>query len=204
MGFYHDRILPLCIDKGCAARPVSRQRAKVVPHAAGRILEVGMGSGLNIPFYDAARVELVWGLEPSEGMRRKARTRVESAPFELRWLGLAAEEIPLEDDSADSVVLTYTLCTIGGWKTALREMRRVLKPGGKLLFSEHGRAPDASVRRWQDRIDPYWSRLAGGCHLNRDIPRLLAEGGFVIRQLETMYLPSTPRFAGFTYWGYAD
>ena len=203
MGFYHDRILPLCIDKGCAARPVSRQRAKVVPHAEGRILEVGMGSGLNIPFYDADRVDLVWGLEPSQGMRRKARARVESAPFELRWLGLAAEQIPLQDDSADTVVLTYTLCTIDGWKTALREMRRVLKPGGKLLFSEHGRAPDASVRRWQDRIDPYWSRIVGGCHLNRDIPRLLKDGGFIVRDLETMYLPSTPRFAGFTYWGYA-
>lgn len=203
MGFYHDRILPLCIDKGCATSPVSRQREKVVPHAAGRVLEVGMGSGLNIPFYEADRVELVWGLEPSEGMRRKARARVESAPFELRWLGLAAEEIPLEDNSADTVVLTYTLCTIDGWKTALEEMRRVLKPGGRLLFSEHGRAPDASVRRWQDRIDPLWSRLAGGCHLNRDIPRLLADGGFAVRELETMYLPSTPRFAGFTYWGYA-
>lgn len=204
MGFYSNRILPHCIDRGCAASPVGRQREKVVPQAEGRVLEVGMGSGLNIPFYDAGKVELVWGLEPSEGMRRKARARVASAPFELRWLGLPAEEIPLEDNSADTVVLTYTLCTVGGWKTALAQMRRVLKPGGRLLFSEHGRAPDESVRRWQDRLDPLWSRIAGGCHLNRDIPRLLEDGGFVVGQLETMYLPSTPRFAGFTYWGYAD
>ena len=203
MGFYSNRILPHCIDQGCAARPLSRQREKVIPQAEGRVLEVGMGSGLNIPFYDVDRIELVWGLEPSEGMRRKARARVESAPFEVRCLGLAAEEIPLQDNSADTVVLTYTLCTIGGWKTALEQMRRVLKPGGKLLFSEHGRAPDEDVRRWQDRLDPFWSRLAGGCHLNRDIPRLLADGGFDVSQLETMYLPSTPRFAGFTYWGYA-
>ena len=203
MGFYSDRILPRCIDQGCAAKPVSRQREKVVPHAEGRVLEVGMGSGLNIPFYDIDKVELVWGLEPSEGMRRKARARVASAPFELRWLGLSAEEIPLQDGSADTVVLTYTLCTIPGWKAAVEQMRRVLKPGGKLLFSEHGRAPDDSVRRWQDRLDPLWSRLAGGCHLNRDIPALLRDGGFDVRQLETMYLPSTPRFAGFTYWGYA-
>ena len=203
MGFYSNRILPHCIDQGCAARPVSRQREKVIPQAEGRVLEVGMGSGLNISYYDVDKVELVWGLEPSEGMRRKARARVESAPFEVRWLGLAAEEIPLQDNSADTVVLTYTLCTIGGWKTALEQMRRVLKPGGKLLFSEHGRAPDEDVRRWQDRLDPFWSRLAGGCHLNRDIPRLLADGGFVVGQIETMYLPSTPRFAAFTYWGYA-
>ena len=203
MGFYSDRILPHCIDRGCAVGPVSRQREKVVPQAQGRVLEVGMGSGLNLPFYDADRVELVWGLEPSDGMRRRAMARVEAAPFEVRWLGLPAEEIPLEDDSADTVVVTYTLCTVPGWRTALAQMRRVLKPGGRLLFSEHGRAPDAAVRRWQDRLDPFWSRIAGGCHLNRDIPGLLAQGGFVVRELETMYLPSTPRFAGFTYWGYA-
>ena len=203
MGFYSDCILPHCIDCGCASKPVARQREKVVPQAQGRVLEIGVGSGLNIPYYDADKVEFVWGLEPSEGMRRKARLRVESVPFELRWLGLPAEEIPLEDDSADTVVLTYALCTIDGWKTALEQMRRVLKPRGRLLFSEHGRAPDEAVRRWQDRLDPLWSKLVGGCHLNRDIPGLLAEGGFDVRKLETMYLPSTPRFAGFNYWGYA-
>lgn len=203
MGFYSDRILPHCIDMGCGSKPVSRQREKVVPQAEGRILEVGMGSGLNIPFYTVEKVELVWGLEPSAGMREKARARVEAAPFELRWLDLPGEEIPLPDNSADTVVMTYTLCTIAGWKAALRQMRRVLKPGGKLLFSEHGRAPDDDVRRWQDRVDPLWSRIAGGCHLNRDIPRLLGEGGFNVSQLDTMYLPSTPRIAGFTYWGYA-
>ena len=194
MGFYSDRILPHCIDKGCAAKPISRQRQKVVPQAEGRILEVGMGSGLNIPFYTVENVELVWGLEPSAGMREKARARVDAAPFELRWLDLPGEEIPLDDDSADTVVLTYTLCTIPGWKVALEQMRRVLKPGGKLLFSEHG---------GRDRIAPIGTRVTGGCHLNRDIPRLLAQGGFNIGQLETMYLPSTPRIAGFTYWGYA-
>ena len=136
-------------------------------------------------------------------MREKARPRVEAAPFELRMLDLPGEDIPLDDNSADTVVLTYTLCTIPGWKAALEQMRRVLKPGGKLLFSEHGRAPDDAVRRWQDRIDPLWTRLAGGCHLNRDIPGLLAQGGFDVRRLETMYLPSTPKIAGFTYWGYA-
>ena len=203
MGFYSNRILPHCIDMGCAARPIGRQREKVVPQAEGRVLEVGMGSGLNIPFYAVDKVDLVWGLEPSAGMREKARARVEAAPFELRWIDCPGEEIPLDDNSADTVVLTYTLCTIPGWKAALEQMRRVLRPGGKLLFSEHGQAPDDDVRRWQDRIDPLWTRFAGGCHLNRDIPGLLAQGGFDIRRLETMYLPSTPRIAGFTYWGYA-
>lgn len=203
MGFYSDRFLPRCIDCGCAAKPIGKQREKVVPQAEGRILEVGMGSGLNIPFYSVEKVELVWGLEPSAGMREKARPRVEAAPFELRMLDQPGEDIPLDDNSADTVVLTYTLCTIPGWKAALEQMRRVLKPGGKLLFSEHGRAPDDNVRRWQDRIDPLWPRLAGGCHLNRDIPSLLAQGGFDVRRLETMYLPSTPKIAGFTYWGYA-
>ena len=203
MGFYSDRILPHGIHLGCAARPIGRQREKVVPRAEGRVLEVGMGSGLNIPFYDADKVDLLWGLEPSEGMRRKARPRIESAPFELRLLDLPAEEIPLEDDSTDTAVLTYALCTIDRWKVALEQMRRVLKPGGRLLFSEHGRAPDAAVRRWQDRLDAPWSMIAGGCHLNRDIPGMLRDGGFDIRQLETMYLPSTPKPVGFTYWGYA-
>ena len=122
----------------------------------------------------------------------------------LEWLGLPGEEIPLDDNSADTVVLTYTLCTIPDWLAAVKQMRRVLKPGGKLLFSEHGKAPDEAVQRWQDRINPAWKKMAGGCHLNRDIPQLLEQGGFTIRKMESLYLPSTPKFAGFTYWGHAN
>ncbi len=175
---------------------LGRRRAR---HTAKRSAGPALGR-----FYSIEKVELVWGLEPSAGMREIARTRVEAAPFELRVLDLPGEEIPLDDNSADTVVLTYTLCTIPGLKAALEQRRRVLKPGGKLLFSEHGRAPDDDVRRWQDRIDPLWTRIAGGCHLYRDIPILLGEGGFNVGEIETMYLPSTPRIAGFTYWGYAD
>ena len=203
MGFYENQILPHMINLACGAKPVRKQREKVVPHAEGRVLEVGMGSGLNIEFYNPDKVEMVWGLEPSEGMRKKAWPRVQAAPFRLEWLDLPGEEIPLEDNSADSIVVTYTLCTIPDWKAALEQMRRVLKPGGKLLFSEHGAAPDEAVRRWQDRINPFWKKLAGGCNLNREIPRLLRSGGFDVRQLKTMYVPSTPKIAGFTYWGYA-
>jgi ubiquinone/menaquinone biosynthesis C-methylase UbiE len=204
LGFYDNHILPHVINVACGGKPVSKQRQKIVPQAQGRVLEIGMGSGLNIPFYNPDKVEMVWGLEPSEGMRKKARRRVEAAPFELQWLSLPGEQIPLDENSADTVVLTYTLCTIPDWKTALQQMRRVLKPGGKLLFSEHGKAPDEAVKQWQDRINPYWNKIAGGCHVNRDIPALLTEGGFNIKEIETLYMPSTPKFAGFTYWGYAD
>lgn len=203
MSFYDEHILPHVINMACGTKPVLKQREKIVPHAEGRILEIGMGSGINIPYYNPDKVEKVWGLEPSEGMRRKAEPRVAAAPFELEWLGLPGEEIPLDDDSADTIVLTYTLCTIPDWRAALEQMRRVLKPGGKLLFSEHGKAPDAAVLAWQNRVNPLWMKMAGGCHLNRDIPKLLREGGFDIKKLDSMYVPSTPKVAGFTYWGYA-
>jgi len=203
MSFYDDHILPHVINMACGTKPVLKQREKIVPHAEGRILEIGMGSGINIPYYNPEKVEKVWGLEPSEGMRRKAQPRVDAAPFDLEWLGLPGEEIPLDDNSADTIVLTYTLCTIPDWRAAVDQMRRVLKPGGKLLFSEHGKAPDEAVLKWQNRINPLWMKMAGGCQLNRDIPKLLREGGFNIKQLDSMYVPSTPKVAGYTYWGYA-
>lgn len=203
MGFYDNHILPHILNVACSIKPVSLQRQKVVPVAEGRILEIGMGSGLNLPFYNTDKVDFVWGLEPSEGMRKRAQKRVQSTPFDVRWLDLPGEEIPLEDNCADTIVTTYTLCTIPDWLTAVRQMRRVLKPGGKLLFCEHGKAPDAAVRKWQDKLTPYWKKGFGGCHLNRDIPRLLREGGFDIEQLDSMYMPSTPKFAGFNYWGSA-
>ncbi len=203
VGFYENHVLPRLIDLGCGTSPISKQRQKVVPRAEGRVLEVGMGSGLNIPFYDPSRIELVWGLEPSEGMRRRARERVAAAPFEIRWLDLPGEEVPLDDDSVDTVLLTYTLCTIPDFRAALSQMRRVLKPGGQLLFSEHGAAPDASVRRWQDRVNPIWKRFTGGCNINREVPAALEEMGFRIDELDTMYLPGTPRIAAFQYWGHA-
>jgi ubiquinone/menaquinone biosynthesis C-methylase UbiE len=203
MGFYENRILPRLIDFACATPPILKQREKVVPQAEGRILEVGMGSAINIPFYDVSKVEMVWGLEPSEGMRRKAAPRIADAPFPIEWLGLPGEEIPLDDDSADTVLLTFTLCTIPDFAKALGQMRRVLKPGGRLLFAEHGAAPDESVRRWQDRLDPLWKRLAGGCHINREVPQAIEAAGFKVESLDTMYLPGTPKVAAFQYWGFA-
>ncbi len=204
MSLYEEYVLPHVINIACGSKPILKQREKVVPHAEGRILEVGMGSGINIPYYNTDKVEKVWGLEPSEGMRKKAKPAVDAAPFDIEWLGLPGEEIPLDDNSVDTVVLTFTLCTIPDTLTAVKQMRRVLKPGGKLLFSEHGKAPDEAVFKWQNRLNGAWGKMAGGCNINRDIPHLLEQGGFEVKDIESMYLPSTPKIAGFTYWGYAD
>jgi len=203
MNFYERYILPHVINCACATRPVMKQRAKVVPRARGVVLEIGVGTGLNLPYYDGDRVERLIGLDPSERSWHLAATRAADLAFPLEFIGLPGEEIPLADASVDTVVVTFSLCTIPDAVAALAGMRRVLRPGGDLLFCEHGRAPDPGVRRWQDRLDGPWGRIAGGCHLNRDIPALLEAGGFAVADLETRYLPGTPRVAGFNYWGSA-
>lgn len=162
-----------------------------------------MGSGLNLPFYDPQQVEQVLGLEPSGEMRRRAARRARRVDFDVQFIDLPGEEIPLDDASIDTVLVTYALCTIPDVERALQQMRRVLKPGGELIFCEHGLAPDEGVARWQARINPLWHRLAGGCNLNRDVPALIRGAGFAIGELDTMYLPRVPRFAGFNYWGVA-
>jgi ubiquinone/menaquinone biosynthesis C-methylase UbiE len=203
MKLYDEYILPHIINFLCSAEAIQEQRRKVVPLAEGRVLEVGMGSGLNLPFYNRDKVDFVWGLEPSEGMRRKARRNLQATDLQLEWLDLPGEAIPLDDNSADTVVLVYTLCTIPDWNRALQQIRRVLKPGGRLLFCEHGRAPDLAARRWQERLNPAWKAIAGGCHLNRPVPDLLEGSGFRIQGMETGFLEDMPRFAGYNYWGAA-
>lgn len=203
MGFYDDKILPHVINLACGSKPVRYQRKKVVPQAQGRVLEVGMGSGLNLPFYKTDQVEFVWGLEPSSGMRQKAQRNLAQSKVKVEWLDLPGEEIPLEDNSADTIVLTFTLCTIPDWQKAMEQMRRVLKPGGKLLFAEHGKAPDAAVLKLQNTINPWWNKIAGGCHVNRPITEMIMDSGFAIKKLDSAYLPSTPKSLGFNYWGYA-
>jgi len=202
MGIYGTYVLPHLIGLACSGGDITEQRNKVVPHATGRVLEVGMGPGLNLPFYDRSKVELVWGLEPSEGMRRKAAPALAATDLDVRWLDLPGEEIPLDDHSVDTVVLTYTLCTIADWERALAQMRRVLKPGGQLLFSEHGEAPDEGVRTWQHRIDPVWTRLAGGCHITRPIPQMIQSAGFEFVEVESAYIPG-PKIASYHSWGAA-
>ena len=203
MGFYDRHILPKVLNWSCGMKPVQKQRQKVVPLAEGRVLEIGIGSGLNLPYYDPEKVERVIGLDPAEEMLSYAKRKSESVPFTVEYLPLQGESIPLEPESVDTVLVTYTLCTIPDAIPALEGMRRVLKHSGRLIFCEHGKAPDEAVRRWQDRLNPLWRRGGGGCNLNRDIPALIEAAGFRIDDLQTMYLPSTPRFAGFNYWGSA-
>jgi len=179
-----------------------RQRAKVVPLACGRVLEVGLGTGLNLPFYDASKVNKVWGLDPSSEMIGRAKEKARSVNFEVEFICSLGEEIPLESNTVDTVVVTYTLCTIIDVGRAIKEMARVLNPTGQLIFCEHGVAPDVNVRRFQNCINPVWKRIGGGCHLNREIPELIEHGGFRIKELKTMYIPGW-RPASFNYWGTA-
>ncbi len=202
MGLYSKYILPKVIHYSCGLKPNMRQREKVVPRARGRVLEIGIGSGLNLPYYDVAKVTRVWGLDPSRELIEIARKAADAVPFEVEFIGLPGEEAPLENDSVDSVIVTYALCSIPDTHRALHQVRRVLRPGGELIFCEHGAAPDESVRRWQDRLDPIWKRFSGGCHLNRPIPELIETGGFRITSLDTMYLPGW-RPGTFNYWGAA-
>ena len=203
MSFYEDRILPHVIDKACSMGQVMKLRSQIVPRAKGRVLEVGMGSGINLEFYNQDQVEMVYGLEPSEGMRRKALANLSRSPIKVAWLDLPGEKIPLADDSVDTVLLTFTLCTIPDWHVALLQMKRVLKPGGDLLFLEHGEAPHEGTRKWQHRITPGWKMLAGGCHLNRQIADLIRHAGFEIQELDNLYMPNAPKIAGFIYKGRA-
>ncbi|MEI9995984.1 MAG: class I SAM-dependent methyltransferase [Rhizomicrobium sp.] len=204
MGFYARHILPRLLDAAMSTKPITYQRRKVVPRAEGRVLEVGFGAGHNLPFYDPARVESIWALEPAAEMRARAGERAAASPIPLEFLGLPGEHIPLDAQAADTILITYTLCTIPDVAKALGEMRRVLKPAGRMIFCEHGAAPDAAVRRWQRRLTPLWKRIGGGCHLDRPIPDLIRDGGFIIDDMETMYLPGTAQIAGFNYWGSAS
>ena len=202
MSWYQERVLPRLINVACGVKPARKQREKIVPRARGDVLEIGFGSGLNLPYYDRSKVRHVFGLEPSEGMLRLARKNIAESDLDVETIGLPGEEIPLEDDSVDTVLVTYTLCSIDDVSPALAGMRRVLKPDGRLLYCEHGKAPDANVHKWQDRLNPGWKRLSGGCNMNRDIPALIEDGGFAIEDDERMYIPGV-RALSYNYWGAA-
>ena len=203
MSLYDKYVLPKFLNCACGSKPVARQRKKVVPLAEGKVLEVGIGSGLNLPFYDKSKIDELWGLDPSEELSEMARKVADSEQMEVNFISSGAEEISLPDDHFDSVLVTYTMCTIPEVIRANGEIRRVLKNGGKMIFCEHGEAPDENIRKWQKRINPIWGKFAGGCNINRRIPSLIEDSGFDIIELEEMYLPSTPKIAGYNYWGYA-
>jgi ubiquinone/menaquinone biosynthesis C-methylase UbiE len=202
MGWYDDRILPKLVDLSCGTKPIHKQREKVVPLATGDVLEIGFGGGLNLPYYDRDQVRKVWGLEPSAGMRRRARKLIATTDIDVELIDLPGEEIPLLDNSVDTILVTYTLCTIADVSAALAGMRRVLKSDGRLLFTEHGRAPDIGVRRWQERLNPGWKKLAGGCNMNRDIAGIIEDAGFSLAEDNRMYIPGI-RILSYHYWGTA-
>lgn len=202
MGVYERYILPKLLDLTCGSKPVRMQREKVVPLARGRVLEIGFGSGRNLPFYSSDSVQHVWALDPSRTGWDQAGAALEAASFPVEFVEAGAEDIPLAERSADTVLLTFSLCTIPEPESALREARRVLKSDGRLVFCEHGAAPDRGVRRWQNALNPVWKRLSGGCNLNRDIPALIQQAGFEVVEMSTMYIPG-PKFASFNYWGAA-
>jgi len=201
MSFYADRVLPCLIHAAMRQRNLTAYRRRVIPAAEGRVLEIGVGSGLNLPLY-TGRAEHVIGLDPSPKLLRMARVAAERTMPPVALMEGSAEAIPLDDRSVDTVVTTWTLCTIPDAGRALEEMRRVLKPHGRLLFVEHGRSPDAGVRRWQDRLTPVWKRIGGGCHLNRGIADLVGSAGFRIERLETGYMKG-PKPMTFMYEGCA-
>ena len=201
MGFYQDQIVPLLINLTMRRRDLVAYRSRVVPAADGRVLEIGIGSGLNLPFY-SRNVERLIGLDPSPKLLSMVRRSLKRNSSSAELIEGSAEAIPLENSSVDTVVTTWTLCSIPDVGGALREMRRVLRPSGRLLFIEHGLAPEPNVRWWQDRLTPVWKRIGGGCHLNRAIQMLIEDAGFQFERLQTGYMRG-PKPLTFMYEGSA-
>jgi ubiquinone/menaquinone biosynthesis C-methylase UbiE len=195
------RILPRLIDLVMRNEVAAAERARLVPSASGVVLEIGIGSALNLPYYTSA-VRALYGVDPSQELWRIGRRRLAAGSFPIRYVVGSAEALPIADRGVDTVLTTWTLCSIPDAGAALAEMRRVLKPGGRLVFIEHGRSPDPSVRRWQDRLTPLWSRVAGGCHLNRPIDALLDGAGFQPITLDRGYAEG-PKTMSYLYKGVA-
>ena len=183
-------------------KETTRLRAAWIPHAYGDVLEIGIGSGLNLPHY-TSDVRRVFGVEPSAELQIMARKRAALGRIPVEFLSQSAEDpLPLPDESVDTAVITWALCSIPDASQALQRVRRVLKPGGRLIFMEHGRSPDARMVKWQDRLTPVWKRFTGGCHLNRKIDELITTAGFQITELTNFYIPG-PRPMTYTYQGIA-
>ena len=203
MPFYKDYVYPYLVDILGNPLPIQKIRREIIPLAQGKVLEIGVGSGANFVHYDAARVNKLYALEPNPGMIRLAEKQRRKTKLNIEFLDLPGERIPLEDDFVDTVVSTFTLCTISGIVDAIRGIARILKPDGKLIFFELGLSPDASIQRWQKRLEPLQHWLFQGLYLTRDIPALIVQGGFQIEQMESGYLSSFPKSLSYCWWGTA-
>ena len=203
MPFYRDHVYPQIVRVLGDPPPIREIRQRIVGWADGKVLEIGVGPGVNFVHYDPARVSKVYALEPNRRMVELAERQRRRTQLDVEFLGLPGERIPLEDDTVDTVVSTFTLCTIPGVLEALRGVERVLKPGGKLIFFEHGLSPEPRIRRWQERSEPLTRWLFEGCHVTRDIPSLLEQSGFRTKRIETGYLARFPRAWTYCWWGTA-
>jgi ubiquinone/menaquinone biosynthesis C-methylase UbiE len=201
---YEKYLLPKLLDKCCSTKPINYQRNKIVPCVKGTVLEIGIGSGLNIPYYDKLNINKVYGLDPSAELCEMAKMTARDHQIDINFLIDGAEEIKLSSNTIDTILVTYTLCSIPNLNESLKEIKRVMRPDAKILFCEHGIAPDLNIRKWQNRINPLWSKMFGGCNINRDIPLILSDSGFKVNNLQQMYLPSTPKIVGYNYWGTAS
>jgi len=203
MSFYKDRVYPHLVTMLGNPKPIREVRQRILPFAEGRILEIGVGTGVNFVHYDPARVSKVYALEPNPGMIRMAEQQRRRTELDVEFLDMPGERIPLGDGSVDTVVSTFTLCTIPGVVEAIRGIRRVLRPGGEFIFFEHGLSPDPRVRRWQKWSEPLFHLAFEGCHVTRDIPSLIREGGFKIEKMDTAYLAPFPKSGSHCWWGTA-
>jgi len=203
INLYDKYILPHLLNCSCNTKPFTVQRKKVIPLATGKVLEVGIGSGLNLPFYQKDSIKEIWGLDPSKELLLMAKKKAKAENMDVQFLNATAESIQLDDNFFDTVVVTYTMCTISNLNQALSEIKRVMKTDGRLIFCEHGASPEPGVFVWQNRLNKVWSKISGGCNINKDIPSIIESSGLVVSQLETMYLPKTPKMLGYNYWGSA-
>jgi ubiquinone/menaquinone biosynthesis C-methylase UbiE len=203
MAFYRDRVYPQIVSALGNPKPIDDIRRRIIPLAHGDVLELGVGPGVNFPYYDPATVSKVFALEPNPGMLQRAEEQRRRIEIEVEFIDLPGERIPLDDHTVDTVVSTFTMCTIPGLVEALRGVRRVLRPGGQLIFFEHGLAPDPPVQRWQRRVEPFFKLAFEGCHVTRHIPSSITDSGFKIEQINEGYLAPFPKSATYCFWGVA-
>jgi ubiquinone/menaquinone biosynthesis C-methylase UbiE len=202
-GLYNQYVCPPLINWAMQAKLISKQRKKIIPKAIGRVLEIGIGSGLNFKYYNQSKVSEVFAVEPDSILLNKAKINAQKNNISLNIQNISAEKLPFENNMFDTIISTYTMCSISNLSMALTEIKRVIKSNGKLIFSEHGKAPDGNIYRWQKRLNPIQKRIAGGCQLDVNIPIVIENSGFELSELNSMYIPG-PKFLSYHYWGSAS